>query len=435
MRVVVLFTRDLRVHDHPALWEATRVADEVVPLFVLDPLLLARSPNRGRFLAQCLIDLDRSLASRGGRLVVREGDPAAQAAALAGAYGCDAVFVTEDVSATARARERRLREALAPLGVELRTCPGNAVVEAGAVHPSERTTYRVFTPYLRAWRAHPRRTVLPAPRAVRTPVDVEPGRLPHPAAIAPTATDLPPGGEGPARRRLRRFVADGTGRYGDLRNDLAADATSRLSPYLRFGCISATEAAAIGGGADRSGEWIRQLAWRDFFRQLLHAHPWMVARDLRPHRAVRTVADDRLLDAWAQGRTGVPIVDAGMRQLLHEGWMPNRARLITASYLTRTLGVPWQEGLRIFDRHLLDGDPANNAGNWQWVAGTGVAPRRGAALNPVRQAQRFDPRGDYVRRHVPELAHVHDARILRPWVDADLLAATGYPAPAAGPIT
>jgi deoxyribodipyrimidine photo-lyase len=429
MRTMVLFTRDLRVHDHPALWEASRSATEVVPVFVADPGLLSRSANRGRFLAECLIDLDRSLAHRGGRLVVREGDPAVETAAVATMTGCDQVFLTADVSAYARRREERLRDAIARQGIEVRTFPGHGVVEPAAVHPPGQGTYRVFTPYLRAWRAHPRRTVLPAPRTVWTPPGIEPGRLLEPARFRPTASDLPPGGERPARQRLRGFLADGARVYGSKRDDLVADATSRLSPYLRFGCVSPGEVAALATGVDATHDWSRQLAWRDFFRQLLFREPSMTRRDLRTGRTEPTVGNESVLEAWGSGRTGIPLVDAGMRQLAREGWMHNRVRMVTASYLTRVAGIAWQEGAKVFDRHLVDGDPANNAGNWQWVAGTGASPRRGNALNPIRQARRFDPSGAYVRRHVAELEDVRDDRIFRPWVDPDLLASTGYPAP------
>ncbi len=426
---MVLFTRDLRVHDHPALWEASSTADEVVPLFVADPVLLALSPNRARFLSEALTDLDRSLAHRGGRLVMREGDVASEAAAVAMATGCEQVFVTSDSSGSAARREEQLRGSLARQGIELRSFPGNGVVEPTDVHPEGKETYRVFTPYLRAWSAHPRRQVLAAPRAVRTPTDIEPGRLLQPSRYRPTATYLPQGGEHAARRRLRRFASEEAASYGASRNDLAGDATSRLSPHLRFGCISANEVVSVAAGIGGAEGWVRQIAWRDFFRQLQFAEPSMTRHDLRPGRAPTPVLDEVIVEAWSSGRTGIPLVDAAMRQLLQEGWMHNRARMVAASFLTRTAGASWQEGARYFSRHLVDGDPASNAGNWQWVAGTGAAPRRGPALNPIRQARRFDPSGEYVRRHVPELSAVRDDRIFRPWIDPDLLAATGYPPP------
>ncbi len=362
-------------------------------------------------------------------MVVREGEVARQAFALAEATRCDEVFLTSDVSPHASRREERIEQLCAPLGIKVRTFPGNAVVEPGLISPQGRDAYRVFTPYHRAWAELGRRPILDAPKAVRTPPDIDPGRLPQPSGFRPTARDLPPGGEQPARKRMRRFLAEGTGRYAAGRNVPAEDSTSGLSPYLRFGCVSANELATRAGGVTEGTGFVRQLVWRDFFRQLLAAEPSMTWRDLRDGPTVREGIDDTALEAWEMGRTGFPLVDAGMRQLHREGWMHNRVRLVTASFLTRTLGIPWQQGARHFSLHLVDGDPATNAGNWQWVAGTGPASRRSHPMNPVRQALRFDPTGAYVRRYVPELTHVDDITVFRPWRDEELLRATGYPAP------
>ncbi|MEP6972519.1 MAG: deoxyribodipyrimidine photo-lyase [Actinomycetota bacterium] len=429
MRVLVLFTRDLRVHDHPALWEACNVATEVVPLFVVDPDLTKRSPNRARFLSECLVDLDRALTHRGGRLFVREGDVAAQAANVAAQASCDAIFVTGDAGSYAAGRSARITALGASGGFGLRTFTGHAVVDPGTVAPRDASAYRVFTPYLRAWANTEPRIVLGAPRNVRVPRDLEAGRLPSPDRWRPTALELAPGGEAAGRKRMQRFLSTAASTYAEGRNDLAGDVTSRLSPYLRFGCISATELLSKARGVAGAQEFIRQLAWRDFFLQLLADRPSMSWHDLRPGVPEQEPVDDRILEAWTTGRTGLPLVDAGMRQLLREGWMHNRARLVTASFLTRRAGVAWQEGARHFFHHLVDGDHANNAGNWQWVAGTGAAPRQSRPLNPARQAERFDADGRFVRRYVPELASADTAAILRPWRHPDLLRATGYPAP------
>jgi deoxyribodipyrimidine photo-lyase len=219
--------------------------------------------------------------------------------------------------------------------------------------------------------------------------------------------------------------------YGVGRDALADEETSRLSPYLRFGCVSATELSARATQREGAEPFLRQLAWRDFFCQLVAEDPSLAWRDLRPALGIAEpkVAPDRALAAWRDGRTGLPLVDAGMRQLHREGWMHNRARLVAASFLTRHLGVPWQEGAHHFSELLFDADVANNAGNWQWAAGTGVDPRRARTLNPVRQARRFDPTGGYVRRYVGELADVAAPWIFTPWLDPDLLRRTGYPEP------
>ncbi len=427
---MVLFTRDLRVHDHPALWEACRVTDDVVPLFVVDPQLMAISPNRARFLAECLAGLDASLQKRGGRLFVRTGDVATEVARAVADMDCKAVYMTRDVGAFASDRDARLDRALIANGCHpARAFPGHAAIEPGELVPRGRGCYRVFTPYLRAWWERDLRALLPAPRTIPVRVGMGGGRLPDPARYHPTATDLPPGGEVFGRKRLRSFLSRDASEYGESRNELGRDATSRLSPYLRFGCVSPVEAVAHLRGVVGAEEFVRQIAWRDFFLQLRAEVPSMTWQDMRAGGASPVPLDAGALEAWITGRTGVPIVDAGMRQLQREGWMHNRARLVAASFLTRRMGVPWQEGARHFMHHLVDGDPSSNAGNWQWAAGTGVAPRRGRPLDPVRQAHRFDHDGVYVRRYVGELERCDGDRLFRPWRHEEILRATGYPAP------
>jgi deoxyribodipyrimidine photo-lyase len=238
--------------------------------------------------------------------------------------------------------------------------------------------------------------------------------------------ELPPGGETTARRRLSVWLRCGVGAYDADHDDLTGDATSRLSPYLHFGCISPLEVAQRAGEVAGAAPFVRQLAWRDFFHQLLAARPETAHEDMRPGgRDWRNDGD--ALEAWKNGETGIPIVDAGMRQLLREGYMHNRARLITASFLVRDLHIDWRAGAQHFFDWLVDGDMANNVGNWQWVAGTGANPRPGRALNPLRQAARFDPDGDYVRRYVPELAAIEGRAVHEPWKLREN--ATRYPPP------
>lgn len=436
---VVLFTRDLRISDHPALSDATLAGEVVVPMFVVDRGLLARSPNRARFLFESLADLDEALRARGSSLVIRETkglqDPASLAAAVtevARDAGCDTVHLTEDVSAYARRREAALRDT----GMTVHCFPGHAVVEPGDVVPAggDGTHYKVFTPYHRAWAQMPRRRLLAPPASLpQLPPDLDIGPRQDPASIAPDASEPVAGGESAGRARLDAYLTTDVDRYEQVRNDPAADATSKLSPYLRFGCISANEVVhrlEASGAELRAPELVRQVAWRDFFLQLLAADPSLAWRDLRSHERSEPRSFPRdALAAWRDGRTGLPLVDAGMRQLLREGWMHNRVRMVVGSFLTRLLGISWQEGFAHFDRYLLDGDVGNDAGNWQWVAGTGSDPRRARVLNPVRQARRFDPSGDYVRRYVEELADVDGPDIFAPWRVPGLLGTTGYPPP------
>lgn len=440
------FTRDLRVHDQPALQAALRWASEIVPVFVLDPRLLARSANRARFLQESLADLDGSLRARGGLLVIREAagldEAVREVLELAHATDATAIHLTADHSRFARRRERRLFDAAGAIGVRLH--PGNAVVEPGTVLPagggngSGAGSYLVFTPFYRAWTGVPRRSVLAPPGRIPLPSEltdgtVDPGPRPDPAAFAPESPEAPlrfPGGETAARAAAVDFEASGfaRARVYDQTRDLMADegGTSRLSPYLRFGCISPSELAQRLAAA--APAYVRQLAWRDFYLQLLAANPDLARRDLRPYREADDAASGSL-EAWAQGRTGVPLVDAAMRQLRREGWMHNRARMVAASFLTRRLGVPWQQGLAVFDRFLLDGDVANDAGGWQWTAGTGTDPRRQRTFNPVRQSQRFDPLGAYISRYLPELSAVglSPPALFAPWKEPLLAAAAGYP--------
>jgi deoxyribodipyrimidine photo-lyase len=395
---VVLFTRDLRVHDNPALHAACAGGDRVVPLFVLDPAV-PTSPNRARFLADSLADLRDSLRARGGDLVLRRGDPVAETMRVASMVDARRIVLAADVSGFAARRARRLAAAAAAARVELVTCDGVTVVPPGAVRPSGGADhYRVFTPYWRAWRAFPVRTELPAPRRIALPDGIAPGRLPGGGRGGSPAVAA--GGETAARRRLRAWRSR-VGDYAGVHNDLAADATSRLSAYLHFGCLSPLAvAAACSGSGSGSGseEFVRQLCWRDFFHQLLAAFPDLPRRPVRPSAADVWRDDPASLEAWREGRTGVPIVDAGMRQLVAEGFMHNRARLITASYLTKTLGLDWRLGADWFARWLVDADVANNWGNWQWVAGTGTDTKPYRRFSPDRQAARFDPDGEYVRR-------------------------------------
>jgi deoxyribodipyrimidine photo-lyase len=426
-QAIVLFTRDLRLHDNPALDAAVGRAESVMPLFVLDDRLVTgppAAPNRLRFLLEALDDLRSSLRGRGGDLVIRRGDPVGEVIGLARETGADGVFCAEDVSDFAARRQRKLAAACRGARLELGLCPGVTVVPPGDLRPSGGGDhYRVFTPYLRAWEQTSRRPVVAAPEKVRLPEGVKPGDVPDLAARREGAGTFP-GGETAANKRLGAWLrSGGPGGYADGRNDLAGDETSRLSPYLHFGCLSPLQLAEAAG----PGEYTRQLAWRDFFHQVTAAFPAITTRDYRPGR-VRWRDDREAFDAWREGRTGVPIVDAGMRQLKQEGWMHNRARMVVASLLCKQLRIDWRLGARHFMDLLFDGDVANNYGNWQWSAGTGNDTRPGRVLSPLRQATRFDAAGDYVRRYVPELAGLDAAAIRRPWTLPESQR-RGYPAP------
>ena len=334
------------------------------------------------------------------------------------------------------ARDRRVEEALE--GIEVRRQPGLFVADIGQVRTQDGRPHSVFSPFHRAWEQAPRRAVHGAPRRLAAPPALAPGRLP--AAPEPEAPDPIAPGERAGRERMSAWLRSGLERYHE-RHDLLAGGTSELSPYLHFGCVSAREleqrARERGGpGADA---FVRQLAWRDFYAHVLLNHPGN-ARHAHQRDFDRLEWDDdpELLDAWREGRTGYPVVDAAMRQLRARGWMHNRGRLIAGCFLTKDLHLDWRAGEAHFMRHLLCGDEASNNGNWQWIASVGVdpAPYFRRMYNPTTQQRRHDPDGEYVRRWVPELRAVPAAKLAEPWtMTEDEQRAAGcvigedYPAP------
>ncbi|MDF3301318.1 cryptochrome/photolyase family protein [Streptomyces tropicalis] len=435
---VVLFTADLRVHDHPPLRAALDGSRRVVPLFVRDRAVDAAgfaAPNRLAFLADCLHDLDAELRRRGGRLVLRSGDLVTEVCRVAAEADADEVHLAADVSRHAQRREERLRRALEADGRRLHVHETvTTAVAPGAVTPSASDHFAVFTPYFRQWAQQQLRDPLGAPRTVRVPDGVGSEELPSRAGLTGVAEGLARGGEAEGRKRLGAWLRSGIAAYEDRHDDLAGDATSRLSPHLHFGTLSPVELVhrAREAGGPGAEAFVRQLAWRDFHRQVLSARPAAAADDYRTQhdrwRSERSAHED--VEAWKEGRTGYPVVDAAMRQLLHEGWMHNRGRLLTAGFLTKTLYVDWRVGARYFLAHLVDGDVANNQLNWQWMAGTGTDTRPNRVLNPVAQAKRHDPDGAYVRRWVPELAAVEGPAVHEPWkLRGPDLEALGYPEP------
>lgn len=428
---LVLFNRDLRIHDNPALAAAAR-AERTVPLFVLDEKLLASrfaAPNRLAFMLEALHDLDGSLRRAGGRLFVRRGDPVAEAIALAREAGAGELHVSADHSAYARRREQRLERACREERIAFRAHPGVTIVPPGAVTPSGGDHFKVFTPYHRAWSELPARESAPAPRRLAVPSRIRAGRLPALGKL--TGGSRSPrraeGGESEGRRLMRTFLRDGLGEYEAGHDDLPGDRTSRLSAHLRFGCLSPLELMREARQRKGGGAFVRQLCWRDFHHQVLAAVPSLPRRDYRP-RGDRWSRSRRALAAWKEGRTGYPLVDAAMRQLAAEGFMHNRARMTVASFLCKDLYVDWREGAWHFWDLLSDGEIANNAGNWQWVAGTGNDTRPNRVLSPLRQAERFDPDGEYVRRYLPELESVDGKAVHRPWL-LDDFGKLDYPEP------
>jgi deoxyribodipyrimidine photo-lyase len=414
---IVWFRRDLRVHDHPALRAALASHERVVTAFCLDDRLLHgrhASGPRTQFLLECLRDLDRSLRERGGGLVIRHGPPERELKKLAEESGAEAIHYTADVSPFATRRDAR---------VEATAHPGLAAVDdLGDVRTQAGRPYTVFTPFHRAWLKAGRREVLGAPRKLPAiPSAIDKGRIPSLASLnlEQTVEDPPAGGEQRARERLSRFISTNASQYEANNDDLAADKTSRLSPYLHFGCLSAREVEErVPSSAFR-----RQLCWRDFHHHVLLHFPRNARSEFqeRYRGSIGWSYAERAFEAWCEGRTGFPLVDAGMRQLRREGWMHNRARLVVGSFLTKDLGIDWRWGERHFMRFLIDGDEANNNGNWQWIASVGTDPQPAfrRIYNPTLHMERYDPEGRYVRRYVPELAGVPGEYLREPWTMPD----------------
>jgi deoxyribodipyrimidine photo-lyase len=409
-------------------------AAAVIPVFVLDSALLttfAASEKRLAFLFAGLRMLDADLRGRGARLIVRQGEPAAELARLVRETGAEVVFAEENVSPYARRRDARVAAV-----VPLRLLPGLTVRPPDLVRKADGGVYTVFTPFSRAWKALPppqAADLLAAPEVFAALPDLSSLPIPDEPALPPSVP-FPPG-EAEAQRRLRTFAdmavgARGRARlhaYANDRDRVDLDGTSQLSPYLRFGMISPRQcvavaleaAAAATDEVARQGAetWLNELIWREFYTAILHHFPDVLREEFQPGlRGIAWANDRAQFAAWCEGRTGCPIVDAAMRQLVQTGWMHNRARMISASFLVKDLLIDWRWGERFFMAHLIDGDPAANNGGWQWTAGVGTdAAPYFRVFNPSLQSARFDPEGTYIRRWAPELARVPARFIHEPW--------------------
>ncbi len=416
---ILWFRRDLRVHDHPALAYALAHFDRVLPLFVVDDRLLAgrwKSANRLWFVAGAVRSLQRELRERDSALTLVRGDPVELVPKLALEAGAAAVIVTRDLSPFGRRRDLVIADALTRSGIPFVAGSGLLVHEPEEVPRPAGGPFTVFSPFHRRWLAAPVRALeaapasIPTARLAATGPDADPGALlGNPAPTADKTLLLEPT-EAAARARLDRWAgSDRLRDYATGRDRLDLDGTSRLSQDLRFGLLSPVEVLVRTGGEAPGPERFRsELAWRDFYAHLLWHLPRVARESFRADlEGVAWSTDENAIEAWRAGRTGYPVVDAAMRQLLATGWMHNRARMIVASFLTKHLGVDWRVGEAHFMAHLLDGDPASNNGGWQWAASTGTDPQPWFRIfNPTLQGRRHDPDGAYVRRWVPELAGV-----------------------------
>lgn len=455
--IILWFRHDLRLADHPALAAATASGEKVLPVFILDDAAPGAWANGGAsrwWLHHSLTAQAAALAAIGGKLVLRRGRTVELLAELAAAIGAGAVYCSRGYEPWAARLEEQVRVVLQQSGVELRRFAGTLLREPEELRTKSGEPFKVYTPFWRAlssdWQpaapvAAPDRLVAPK-QPIRSDAleswELCPSRPNWAAAFSGTWSP----GEAGAQARLDAFLASALGGYSQNRDRPDLDATSRLSPHLHFGEISprrcwhlaCSAAAGIRGSERALDTFLRELCWREFSYHLLVHFPHLPEAPFRPEFANFPWVDDAVqTHAWQRGRTGYPIVDAGMRELWTTGWMHNRVRMIVASFLVKDLRIPWQTGEAWFWDTLVDADLANNAASWQWVAGSGAdAAPYFRIFNPVSQGQKFDPHGHYVRRWVAEIARLPDSVIHAPWTASPAeLAAAGvrlgetYPMP------
>jgi deoxyribodipyrimidine photo-lyase len=445
---VLWFRDDLRLADHAALQAAIETGRPVLPVFILDDACPGRWALGGAsrwWLHHSLTELQQSLADRGAGLTLRRGDSTAIIAEIVEQSGAAAVFTGGSAAPWARRVDKATAEAIGGRLHRMRTC---TLFNPGSVRTRSGGAYSVYTPFANACLAMGEpKPPLPPPPAIHPAPAPRSDRL-EDWGLLPAGPDWASGlrdtwspGEVGAMARAEAFLGHGLGDYAAARDQPAYDGTSMLSPHLHFGEISPAQLwhKVRHGSAGASEEtFIRELLWREFCAHLLWHNPELPETALKPEFCGMPWRDDRkALMAWQQGRTGVPFVDAGMRQLWHTGWMHNRVRMIVASFLIKHLLLPWQDGEAWFWDTLVDADLASNAANWQWVAGSGAdAAPYFRIFNPVLQGRKFDGDGDYVRRYVPELAGLDRRHIHAPWEappdmlrQAGVILGTTYPAP------
>ncbi|WP_078308838.1 MULTISPECIES: deoxyribodipyrimidine photo-lyase [unclassified Mycobacterium] len=425
MTVIWWARRDLRLADNPAL-QAAAARSDVLAVFILDPQLLSSAPRpRDAWLAANVLDLDNRL---GGRLCLYSGAPQQVLAELAERIGATEVHVSRETTPFGRRRDTSVSAALARIGVDWIETGSPYAVTPGRITKSDGSPYRVFTAFERAWREHR----WPRPARLKTrPSWTKPPQSALSAPIRSSLTELaqrcsitmPPAGEVAASILWEHFLSHDLTGYAACRDRADLEATSRISPYLKVGAIHPrtmlADLAPIAG--QDAAKFASELAWRDFYADVLYHQPHSAHADLTDALAHLSYTEPgEGFTAWQRGATGYPLVDAGMRQLLAEGWMHNRVRMVTASFLTKDLHIWWPHGAKHFMNNLIDADSASNTHGWQWVAGTGTdAAPYFRVFNPTAQAQKFDPNGDYVRKYIPELQHLPGASALTPWKHSD----------------
>lgn len=407
----------------------------VVPVFVLDPAILTHPTTgqaRTRFLLESLADIDVSLRKIGGRLIVRHGKPDEELARLVRETSAEGLYFGRDYEPYSRERDAKVEKAMEGLGVAVHTFSDHLLHEPGEVLSGSGTNYTVFSPYKRVWLQKPVEAPQDAPTHISVPDELFSEtipEMPEAVGVAGSLSQTPrvKGSEAEARKWLEGFLANCIAGYDVDRDFPAHEGTSRLSAYLRMGVISVRRVYCLMRDARsqmevgrRSGPdaWLGELAWRDFYYQIMWHFPHVVGNAFRPqYTDISWENNPEFFEAWCEGRTGYPFIDAAQRQMNGEAWMHNRARMATASFLCKDLLIDWRMGEKRFMQMLVDGDTAPNNGGWQWSAGTGTdAQPFFRIFNPITQGEKFDPDGAYVKRWVPELAKVPAKFIHSPWM-------------------
>lgn len=432
---IVWFRRDLRLADHPALCEAARQHRHIVPVYIHAPHEDGNwSPGEASrwWLHQSLSQLDNDLRERHSRLILRSGDTLETLQGLIRDTGATAVYWSRHYEPHTLPRDKHLKTALREAGCQAQSFNAALLQEPWAINTQSGDPYRVFTPFWRRLSSLEVTPPLPIPETLPGP-DTWPDSLPLDALeLMPripwyqAMADFWTPGEAGAQQRLTAFCQEGLADYSEGRNQVDRDGSSRLSPHLHHGEISPRQVWAavsqrVGSEPlqDTAAEaFLRELGWREFAHHVLFYFPHTVEQPMQSRfdNYPWTQNPATWLDAWQRGRTGIPLVDAGMRQLWELGWMHNRVRMVVASFLTKNLGIHWLEGDRWFWDTLVDANLASNTMGWQWTAGCGTdAAPYFRVFNPVSQAQKFDPKGEYIARYVPELAHLPVAQRQQPW--------------------
>ena len=411
IRSIVWFRRDLRISDHPALVAALSESDEIVPVFIIDSKLIERTGSNGlAYLAQSLQHLDASLDKK---LQVIAGQPIDVLKKLQEKYNAQSVHISAEYEPISAAQDVEIEKS----GIKLvRTGSAYAVAPGRVLKPSDQTPYRVYTPFYRAWLTHGWRKPEQKPKSI-TAVTPDSDSRQFPDWKVQTSVSITEAGEAAANERFKHFQKNGLDNYDEARNLAGIDGTSKMSAHLTWGEIHPRTLLAPLGQSKAHEVFRKEIAWREFYADVLFNNPHTETDYYAPQFAkMRYDKPGKQFKAWCEGNTGYPFVDAAMRQLLAEGWMHNRTRMVVASFLVKDLHLEWQLGERFFREHLVDYDVASNAHGWQWTAGCGTdASPYYRVFNPVEQGKRFDENGDYVRKYVPELAHLNGIEIHEPW--------------------